>query len=195
MFSLRCCFITVANAGIKLGCRRSGASEEDQRLRFCALRPARRCHPRNEGAQWKGLLPCRHSDDPASSQQNHHLLLHPDGGWFPHRGDSGQAGGQGQLRALHQRNRRTGSISADRLRHLLSRTGTALFHHPLKTNTHPLRTLPPPPPGVRPIGSVSRRAHVLRPTDLCRHAGSVPLSAGESTHRRSRFDQAAICPR
>lgn len=51
----------MANAGITLGCRRSGASEEDQRLRLCALRPARRCHQRHEGAQWKGLLPCRHS--------------------------------------------------------------------------------------------------------------------------------------
>lgn len=185
----------MANAGITLGCRRSGASEEDQRLRLCALRPARRCHPRHEGAQRKGLLPCRRNDDPASSQQNHHFLCRPGGGWFPHRGDSSQAGGQGQLRALHQRNRRTGRISADRLRHLLSRTGTALLHHPLTTNTHPLRAPTPPLPGVRPIGSVSRRAHVLRPTDVCSHAGSVPLSAGKSAYRRSRFDQGAIRPR
>lgn len=115
-----------ANARLTLGCRCSGASEEDQRLRFCALRPARRCHPRHEGAQWKGLLPY-HSNDPASSQQNHHFLLHPGGGWFPHWGDPGQAGGQGQLCAIYQRNRRTRRISADWLCHLLSRTDTAFF--------------------------------------------------------------------
>lgn len=113
LLSLWCCFVMVANAGITLGCRRSGASEEDQRLCLCALRPARRCHPRHEGAQWKGLLPCRHNDEPASSQQNHHFLRHPVGGWFTHRGHSCQAGGQGQLCAVHQRNRRTGRISAD----------------------------------------------------------------------------------
>lgn len=59
---------------------------------------------------------------------------------------------------------------------------------------HLLRTPPPPAPGVRPLDGVSWRTHVLRPTDVRGHARSVPLSAGEGAHR-SRFDQAAICPR
>lgn len=91
LFSVWCSFIMTANA---LGCRCSGASEEDQRLRLCALCPAGRCHPRHEGAQWKGLL-SYHSHDLASSQQNHHFFLQPGGGRFPHRGDPGQASGQG----------------------------------------------------------------------------------------------------
>lgn len=38
--------------------------------------------------------------------------VHPGSGWLPYRGDSGQAGGQGQLRPIHQRDGWTGRISA-----------------------------------------------------------------------------------
>lgn len=34
-------------------------------------------------------------------QRRHHSPLHPGGGRFSHRGDSGEASGQGQLRPIH----------------------------------------------------------------------------------------------
>ena len=58
------------------------------------------------------------------------VLIPPAGGWLSYRGDSGQAGGQRQLRPLHQRHRRTGRISAaDRLHCLHPGTGTSPAGH------------------------------------------------------------------
>lgn len=113
--------------------RCSGESEENQRLRLCALHPARGCYPCHECAQRKGLLPRHPSSNPTSSQHHHHFLLHPGSRRVSHRGNSGEASGQGQLCPLHQRNRRTGRIPADRLHRLLSGTGTAWLQRPQTT--------------------------------------------------------------
>lgn len=58
---------------------------------------------------------------------NHVFLcaVHPGSGRLPYRGDSGQAGGQGKLRPIHQRDGWTGRVSAaERLLCLHFRTGT-----------------------------------------------------------------------
>lgn len=117
--------------------RCSGASEEDQRLRLCPLHSERRRHHCHERSQREGQDTFSSTVEGrtrtvdlvffCSAVRVKFSHLPAGGGRLSHRGDSRQAGWQGQLRSLHKRDWRTGRISAAaRLHYLHSGTGRTL---------------------------------------------------------------------
>ncbi|XP_061665856.1 uncharacterized protein a1cf isoform X5 [Syngnathoides biaculeatus] len=132
--------------------RRGGASEEDPRLRLRPLHAPRGRHGRHEGPQREGV------------------------GRLAHRSDAGEAGGQGQLRALH------------------ARDGRKRRARELAAAARRLRG-PDPGTGVRPDGGLPRGAGVLRPAGVRRRPAPLPLPTRQRSRRRSRPVQDTFCSR